>query len=220
MQYLIAYGGGASKYETRGIPAAWLIGADGKIVWQGHPASLNPGIIEEHLKNVRPWRTFQLDPDLGDANRTINAGRYGKGIDELQKIVEAGGDDTLVAKAQSAIQTVVAYGNEELEAADSLGKGGNYGTALTILKNLEQVFKGHEIADKADEKIKAWKKDPTVKAEIAASEILAVARDLTANGKHKDAARALAQITRGKKYEGTKARTEAEALLEEVMKKL
>lgn len=63
--YTIGLGGGHGNYPARGIPAAWLIGADGKVVWQGHPSSLSDKVIEEELRKVK----------LDDAQKESRAGK-------------------------------------------------------------------------------------------------------------------------------------------------
>ena len=39
-------------YGIKSIPMAYLIGRDGKVIWQGHPAQLKEGQIEEALQTV------------------------------------------------------------------------------------------------------------------------------------------------------------------------
>ena len=39
-------------YGIKSIPMAYLIGRDGKVIWQGHPAQLKEGQIEEALQAV------------------------------------------------------------------------------------------------------------------------------------------------------------------------
>jgi thiol-disulfide isomerase/thioredoxin len=39
-------------YGITAIPTAYLIGADGKVIWQGHPSELKENQIEEALKMV------------------------------------------------------------------------------------------------------------------------------------------------------------------------
>jgi thiol-disulfide isomerase/thioredoxin len=52
MEYNVAVGGGAisKKMGITGIPHAFLVGKDGKIVWHGHPAGLKDAEIEKVLK--------------------------------------------------------------------------------------------------------------------------------------------------------------------------
>ncbi|MBI4583730.1 MAG: hypothetical protein HY717_06880 [Planctomycetes bacterium] len=52
IDYLVAIGGGEA-YRTRGIPHAWLVGAKGEVVWEGHPMQLKEGMIEKFLKEVQ-----------------------------------------------------------------------------------------------------------------------------------------------------------------------
>lgn len=51
VNYKIALGGGAD-YGVRGLPYAYLVGADGKVAWQGPTGSLSKSRIEELLKDV------------------------------------------------------------------------------------------------------------------------------------------------------------------------
>ena len=53
VSYTVGLGGGHGNYPSRGIPAAWLIGADGKVVWAGNPGSLSEKVIQEELKKVK-----------------------------------------------------------------------------------------------------------------------------------------------------------------------
>jgi hypothetical protein len=48
----VAVGGAAisKKLGINGIPHAFLVGKDGKIVWEGHPTSLKEADIENVLK--------------------------------------------------------------------------------------------------------------------------------------------------------------------------
>ena len=39
--------------ESGGIPHSYLIGADGKVLWSGHPAEINDETIEGYLKDVK-----------------------------------------------------------------------------------------------------------------------------------------------------------------------
>jgi thiol-disulfide isomerase/thioredoxin len=52
MDYNVAVGGAAisKKLGINGIPHAFLVGKDGKIVWEGHPTSLKEADIENVLK--------------------------------------------------------------------------------------------------------------------------------------------------------------------------
>jgi hypothetical protein len=217
MEYLVAFGGGAGGYSSQGIPAAWLVGPDGKVVWKGHPAELKAETIESNLKNVRlrPKFAFSSD-DLKKAGKLLEAGNFGKGLTELDKVIAANEDAAAVEQATAARTQVLAYGEDELKAVDDYATAGYYTEGLRKLQELGAAFKGTEIGDRAEEKEGVWKKDDKIKAELEGSEAIAQAKDLIGRRGYKDAARLLVQVTRGKKFEGTKARERAESLLKEV----
>lgn len=53
MSYRVANDPDGSLHDTfniRGIPRAFLVGKDGKIIWEGHPMELQESQIEEALK--------------------------------------------------------------------------------------------------------------------------------------------------------------------------
>jgi hypothetical protein len=39
-------------YGIRSIPTAYLIGTDGKVIWEGHPRQLEDSVIEKALQAV------------------------------------------------------------------------------------------------------------------------------------------------------------------------
>ena len=220
MEFLVAVGGGANGYQTRGIPAAWLVAPNGKIVWKGHPSQVKNDMIEKHIKDVILKPKFKLSKDLKRANKHLNAGSYGKGLVELEKVIAKTDDDSVITEAKDAIAKVNQFGEEELNAVEDYAKAGFYIDAMSKLKGLTKSFKGTALGDRATTKYDEWKKDKTIKLEIDGAETIAAAKELMNKAKYKDAARALAKITKSKKYNGTKAQSRAQDLLDEVMKKL
>jgi hypothetical protein len=217
MEFLIAFGGGAGGYSTRGIPAAWLVGADGKIVWKGHPAELRKELLEENLKNVRLRPKFEFQSDaLKKVSKHVDAGDYGKAIAELDKVIAKSEDAAVVDQARSAHEQIIKFGEEELQAVETLATSGWYVLAMQKLNTISDGFKGTPIGDRADEKETAWKKDPKVKIELEGAEAIAKAKDLIAKYKKKDAARVLVAVAKGEKFKETKAQKDAEALLAEI----
>lgn len=217
MEYLIAFGGGAAGYSSRGIPAAWLVGADGKIVWKGHPAELRKELIEEQLKFVRlrPKVEFTSD-DLQRAGKHVDAGHYGKALSELDKVIAKAEDETAVAEAKAAQEKILKFGEEELKAAENYATARWYPLALEKLHGLASSFKGTPVGDRADERFDELKKDPVVKVELEGAEAIARAKDLIAKYKKKDAARILVAVAKGDKFKDTKAQGDAEKLLAEI----
>lgn len=83
VEYTLGMGGGNGGYKTQFIPFAWLVGADGTVVWQGSPGSLSEKIIDAELKKVvkptpealeeRAGKGLAYANDLVKANRLIEA---------------------------------------------------------------------------------------------------------------------------------------------------
>lgn len=46
--------GGSAEYDVTGIPDAFLIDKDGKIVWRGHPAVLDENLVDRLLMFAKP----------------------------------------------------------------------------------------------------------------------------------------------------------------------
>ena len=54
MKYPIGLDAGATakSYGIKSIPTAYLIGTDGKVIWQGHPKQREDGVIEKALQSA------------------------------------------------------------------------------------------------------------------------------------------------------------------------
>src|SRR6185503_14550169 len=51
--YTVGLGGGSANYPARGIPKAFLIGVDGKVIWEGGPGGFSEKLLETELKKVK-----------------------------------------------------------------------------------------------------------------------------------------------------------------------
>ena len=220
MEYLVGVGGGAGAYRTNGIPNAWLIDPDGKIVYDGHPSRITAAMVEKYLDDVLLPPEIDLELDFGRAQKPLKSGNYGKAINEFDKIIDKSDDSELVARATETKARLEEYGRSVLTLVDTLATKGSHVAGMKKLDYLSTVFKRTEIGDLADAKIAEWKKDDTIQAELKGAQIVAQAREKMAKGKHKDAAKLLNAVVQGKKYEGTKIRDVAKELFDEVVEKL
>lgn len=211
VEYLIGTGVNTG-YTPRGIPHAWLVDANGQVVWKGHPSGMTSAIIEEHLANVRLVPTFDdLPRELQKAARLLDAGKFGQGLKELEKAPQ---DDPAIAEAaKAAIEKAESYGKGQSSRADALAAEGLYKEAMELLDTLEEGFKGHAIGDDAKAKLGAWKKDRTVKTELEGHALLDKGEALEKAGQKPHAAKLYRSIVDGRKFEGTKCREKAEARL-------
>lgn len=219
ISYLIAIGD-APEYRTNGIPHAWLVGADGKVAWEGHPSSLAEAKIEEALKTVRLGPYFELPESLKKAEVLLNSQRYADGIKELEKYIKKPKVEADAAKATEALASITGYAKTTLEEVDAKVGEGLYHAALGKLQGLEKSFKGHDIAKQAKDKTKALASDAAHKDEMAIAEDVVKAQAYIDAGGARQAAAILKKVTSNKRYENAKMLKVAEELFEEIKAKL
>src|SRR5262245_10736576 len=140
--------GGKSKraFGVGGIPQAYLIGADGRVIWEGHPGQ---GEYEKALKEELPQTTTYTPPkplhaSLKAALAKAKDGQFAEAI-KLARAAEDAGDDAkvlidgLTAKAQARLARARKLQDED---------GRTY-EALQILQDLAKRYAGLEEATTA-----------------------------------------------------------------------
>lgn len=219
IKYIIALDK-APEYKSSGIPHAWLVSPKGEIVWEGHPSGLKEAQIEEHIKGASMTPQFTLPRELKTAESHLNAGKFADGIKALETHLKKPKSPSTETAAREALEQAKSYGDSRLKLVENLAKEQDYGSGAEILRELQTNFKGHEVGDKAKGLLGEWKKDAAIKLELDAASLLEQAEAQIQAKAWKNAAAALSQITRGKKFEGTKAREIAAKKLATVQRKL
>jgi len=219
INYLIAIGG-ANEYRTRGIPRGWLISAEGKVVWEGHPGSLTKAMIEEELKHVRFGPTFKLPKALKRAELYLNNYRYADGIKALEKYLKRPKDDDVAAKAKDALEKITKYGKESIEEANKLVDEGQYEKVMQLLSSTEKNFKKHQIGKDATARLKALKKDKEHKVELELASLVMKARLYMDAGGNRQAAAMLKKALKQKKFADTKMLETVQEVFDEAYGKL
>lgn len=89
--YTMGCGGGTQNYPAPGIPKGFLIGVDGKVLWEGHPASLPIDLIEQELKKVKitpEMKAATARASLAYAEKLISANEVLRGTNVLAAIAK------------------------------------------------------------------------------------------------------------------------------------
>jgi hypothetical protein len=148
------YGGG-------GIPHAYLIGADGVVLWDGHPSSLEDAEIEKALRHAFALR--EVAPELKAAAAAFGKGKLAeaKALAEAAKAKGGRGVEEDADYVLGRIADIVANWKQSAEKADPLD-------ALETLALIQKHYPGTEDATAAAAKEKALRADPAVKAELDA----------------------------------------------------
>jgi hypothetical protein len=163
-------------YGVKGFPAGAVVGPKGDVVYIGDPRSVNEQQLEEQLAKATfipavPEKYKEINGDLAKK-------AYGKAHAALEKELAKGENEPL-AKAKEAIEKLAA---EKLADAGQKGDGGDYAGAAPILDDLEKGFKGLPEADDAAKKLKEWKADKSIAAQIKAGEDMRKAEALEKSG--------------------------------------
>ncbi len=142
----IASNSSISSYGTSGIPAAFLIDADGEVVWAGHPAGLTNETIEEALTGVN------LIPDLPRSLKSItkllDRDKFGDALKKLPKMLEK-----LEGEEKEAGEKTLAWidgrGTKGLEKAAKMLQKGEISKSYKRYQSLADLFKNHDYGKQA-----------------------------------------------------------------------
>ena len=220
-------GGGLNAYSTGGVPSAYLISAEGKVVWQGHPGSLSEDLIETQLKaidkdaRISTWsfnltRSMPEVPEaLASTAKTLVKGKFGAGLKAVEKAVEKlEGEEK--AQGEALRDWIAGVATGRMARAQELVTGGQVYAGFKVYGEVEELFAGHDLGKQAKDAAKALEKDKVTGLEIKASEKLAdIKKEMASERKAEDKVKLLKPLL-AKKYEETAAGKEAAKLVQEL----
>ncbi len=163
-------------YDVKGFPSGALVGADGNLLWLGHPASLAESEIEAALEKA----TFVplLPAKYAAINADIVRKDFGKAYAAIEKAL-AKGDDEALSRAKESIEKLAAARAAD---ADAKAQAGDYAGAAEVLEETAKQFKGMPVAEDAAKTLKEWKADKEIREQIKAGEMLRKAEALERTG--------------------------------------
>jgi hypothetical protein len=171
------------------IPYAYVIGVDGKVIFEGN--SGYAGEIDKEIKKVKYLGLGKNDvaKEVEKAAQLLSAGEYAKAMDEARKVKEKKGDDVAVAADADLVVSRVERKVSNMRASiDAAKEARRYHEAVAMLTALSgRQFKGMEAAEKAATELKEMKADKAIKDELSAWAALTTL--LETIKKQKDAAR-------------------------------
>lgn len=201
------------------IPYAYVIGVDGKVLWEGN--SGYAGEIDKEIKKVKylGLGKNEIAKELEKAAQMLGTGDYAKAADEARKVKEKKADDAaIVADADLIISRVDARAAGLRKAIDTAKEARRYHEAAAMLATLSgKGFKGMEVADTAATELKEMKADKGIKEELAAWNALTTL--LETIKKQKDAARKAELENFATRNAGKAAADEASKLAAEIESK-
>ena len=211
----VTYGVVAAKigsiYETRGIPHCWVLDADGKCIYEGHPAKVTEQMVEGWLETLPPTKIEkELAKELDGAVKAFNKGEYGKSLAEATKVSADTEDEAVKADAKyvtDLLQKRVEDYNGKIAAAKDSGDLVAQGK---VLEEAIEAFKGSEQSEAWDGQLKELEKSDAYKDTVKAQGELDKIRDKLEDMRPSSAHKKLEKIA--KKYPDTPAGKEAAEL--------
>jgi len=209
-------------YGSGGIPHAYLISPDGKVVWDGHPGSLSNGTIEKHLRKTKDFYVRKVAPELKPAAAAFSKGKLAD-AEKLANAIKgkAGAGREAVVDAEYVLARVEAVRTSWNCKVANRTRSGVYLDVFDALGKIQKHFPGTEEAQAAATKLAELKADPSVKLELKASKTLQKLSQQKIgagrSGKKLDAVRKKVEKFM-KTYDGTKAAERADLLRKAILK--
>ena len=213
--YPVALSKKTQAYGTGGIPHAYLVAPDGKVVWDGHPARLSGGQIEKLLRKTRDFYVRKVVPQLKPAATAFTKGKLAEAEKLADRVRESASDNAVIDDAKYVIERVATVRNAWNARIESGTKAGIYADVIAALRQNQKHIAGTRAAEAATANNAALQADPAVKAELKASKALEKLYKENEKASSRKKKQALAKRVRKfqKKYAGTKAAERAERFL-------
>lgn len=171
-------GGDFSKYEGgNGLPYAFVIGVDGKVLWQGRSGYKQ--VIHEELKKVLypGLGKREVSKELVKSARLFAAKKFAKSLSEAKEELEKlEGEESgeIAQEARYIISRIEKLGKLRQDKATQAKSEKEYFEAYRIYRELAVQYSGHEIGDLAKSAYKEMDSDSKIKKEVKAEQTLLV----------------------------------------------
>lgn len=210
-------------YRTGGgIPCAWLVDVNGKVVFAGNPFSMGD-VLDSAMEDVLYPGLGRADihEDLDSAARLFSRRDYAGARSEAQRILERADrhEDQAVEDAQFIVDRVNGIAENMFERAQQFEEERHYLDAIEMYEQIEELFGREEEGERAGDRVRELERDRSLRDEISAAESLRSA--LRRLGEDADAElerRLLEQWldSNERRYSETRAYQDAQERLEEL----
>lgn len=214
-KYAYAYDKGgklSSFFGISGIPHAVLIDATGKIVWRGHPGSLDGKAIEKALDGALPMPMWEWPASAKAVRTAVQKQNWAEAINAASKLSETDSGPTITEALKRLVAGRVAKLKADLADRNYLAA---QESAAALAKSLGSL---PEKAD-ADAALAAIKADKDAAKVIKGQQQVRSIRDANPS-KRKELDAAIEDLKKiAKDLPDTFAATEANALIEALVEK-
>jgi thiol-disulfide isomerase/thioredoxin len=170
MRYPVALAKPAG-YAVRGIPHAFLIGTDGKLLWSGHPASLDAKVLDAALVGAKPAFVAK---GLEEVQALRHSGDFGAAYNKAKDLLQAGGlSERAQAQAKAWMAGIEGEVEQGLAAVEAAEQANDLPLLWSRLEPLALRFHGVPRAEGARARYDALLADATKRREVEAARKLA-----------------------------------------------
>lgn len=162
-------------YDVNGVPDAFLIDKDGKLLWHGHPSGLERPRLDLALRDARPAIVL---PGLEDAQAMRRSKDFGATWRKAKELLDGGGlSDGAKAQAKDWMQQYEQFVQTSLAAADKAVAANDPYGQWVALQPVADWYQGVPGADAGKKRFDALMADPKNKREIEAGKKFAAAKE-------------------------------------------
>lgn len=165
-----AYDPGSKLFRAlgaSGYPSAYLVDPTGKVVWQGHPSSLDAATIEQHLEGALTRPIYTWSGAAGKVKKAFLKNDFGGAITAAKKLAE---DDPFGVEVEGIVRGIL---EGRLAMYDGALERGDVLTAYDGYKSLSKGLKGLDEDEHVKAQLKVISKSKEMKAAMKAQEDLA-----------------------------------------------
>lgn len=165
-----AYDPGSKLFRAlgaSGYPSAYLVDPTGKVVWQGHPSSLDAATIEQHLEGALTRPIYTWSGAAGKVKKAFLKNDFGGAITAAKKLAE---DDPFGVEVEGIVRGIL---EGRLAMYDGALERGDVLTAYDGYKSLSKGLKGLDEDEHVKAQLKVISKSKEMKAAMKAQEKLA-----------------------------------------------
>lgn len=207
---VVRYSKIGEEYSIKGWPSAWVLDAEGKVLWADHFIDkVTDEQWEKWLANLAPTKVDkELAKELNGAVKAFDKGEVGKAMAEGKKVAEVATDEAV--KADCAYLEELCKKHVTLHENRIKGAGEDKVARVKALEEAAAKLKGSEVGTNWDTEAKELKKSKEYKDCASSSEELAKLKPQLKDMKEATAKKKLEGIA--KKYPDTPAGKEAAEL--------
>jgi thiol-disulfide isomerase/thioredoxin len=164
----------ATEWGVHGIPATYIIGPEGDVLWKGHPASIDAALsktLKDHPPQLLDARALaEATATLDKTDSFIKASDYSAAIKSFAKLSpEAKEESTIRPRAEAIEGQIQEYASKAMNDAESLIDQKEFAQAIVKLRDLSRLS-GLPVAAAAGKRLNAVLSMPEAKAQIDAAD--------------------------------------------------